>query len=151
MGFNLTKACYQCFNCGGDDDFKTTSITFTEIGKGSLGPPFLNNGNSVNRVIDNLDEWRNLISTIDYDPLIRYMINFNEIDIDFSKSQIIVVFDNEEMPPSTTDIKTVTEYENEIIVTYAAIGSTALVAHHGQSFHIVKIPRSKKIIKFQEV
>lgn len=137
-------------SCGGDDDFKTTSITFTEIGKGDLGPPYLYNGNSVNRVIDNLDEWKNLINAIDHNPLNIYVKNLTKIDIDFSKSQIIVIFDCEEMPPSITDIKTITEYENEIIVKYETVGSTAAVAFLGQSFHVVKMPSSKKPIKFQE-
>ena len=154
----IASVLFSLYGCGGDDTFKTTSLNFTEIGKGELySTSYTNNGNSVNRVIDNLDEWQNLASTmvfnrtiIDDVPFKASVINFTEVDIDFSKYQIIAIFDCEEMPPSKTDIKTITEYENEIIVKYETVGSTAAVAFLGQSFHIVKMLSSKKPIKFQE-
>ena len=148
----IASVLFSLYGCGGDDTFKTTSLTFTEIGKGEIGPPYLNNGNSVNRVIDNLDEWKNLINEIDYNPFNIYVKNFTEVDIDFSKYQVIVIFDSETKSlPSETNIKTITEYENEIIVKYETVGLTDAIPHLGQSFHIVKMPSSKKPVKFQKI
>ena len=80
------------------------------------------------------------------------MKNFTEVDIDFSKYQVIVIFDSEtKSPPSETNIKTITEYENEIIVKYETVGLTDAIPHLGQSFHIVKMPSSKKPVKFQKI
>jgi hypothetical protein len=102
-----------------------------------------------NTVITTETEWENLQTAMN--TVNNVTDGFAETDIDFSKYQIIAVFD--EIRPNggwTIDITDITEYTDSIVVSYTnlEIGNGTKVIT--QPFYIVKIPKSNKMIVFYE-
>lgn len=134
--------------CCSDDNTKTTSITFTEIGKGELFTSYQNNDDGINLVIGSLTDWNNLISTIDNPNNVS--ANFTEIDIDFSEFQIIAVFDKLRNNGGwSIDVTTITENEDNLTVNIDNLQNGDLTQIVIQPFHIIKIPINDKPIVFE--
>jgi len=134
--------------CSSDDNTKTTSIPFTEIGKGVLFTPYQNNDVGINLVIGSLTDWNNLISTIDNPDNVSG--NFTEIDIDFSEFQIIAVFDKIHITGGwSIDIISITENEDNLTVNIDNLQNGDLTQIVIQPFHIIKIPINDKPIVFE--
>lgn len=131
-----------------DDNTKTTSITFTDIGKGELFTSYQNNDDGINLVIGSLTDWNNLISTIDNPNNVS--ANFTEIDIDFSEFQIIAVFDKLRNNGGwSIDVTTITENEDNLTVNIDNLQNGDLTQIVIQPFHIIKIPINDKPIVFE--
>ena len=101
-----------------------------------------------NFVIKTQENWEKLIKAMN--TVNNVSRNFTETDIDFSKYQIIAVFDNVRgLGGCCFKITNITEYADKIVVdVYNAtpeVGWTAM----NQPYHIVKIPVSGKQVVFQ--
>jgi hypothetical protein len=117
-----------------------------EIGKGALHDIDANIPRQ-DLVITSREEWENLLNVMEkayaYPPV-------TETEIDFSKYQILAVFDEIQSGGSPIDITSITEEPDRIIVTVEnlRLGSVNSIT---QPFHIVKIPVSEKEIIFRHV
>jgi hypothetical protein len=102
-----------------------------------------------NLAIQTQEEWNNLITAMN--SVNNVSNNFTETDIDFSKYQVLAIFDEVKGSGGwSIDITGVTEYQDEIIVTVENLqkGGTATVMT--QPYYIVKIPKSDKKIIFDD-
>ena len=116
------------------------------IGKGNLtgseGIP------KQNLVITTETAWENLKTAMN--SVNNVTDSFKEADIDFSKYQVIAIFDEIKIGECwTIDITDVTEDDDSITVAYTNIGTEVSTSDTTQPFHIVKIPISDKQIVFQ--
>jgi hypothetical protein len=102
-----------------------------------------------NSVITTQIAWDSLINAMN---LVNNVSNsFTEINIDFSKYQIIAVFDK--IRPNigwTVDITDVTEYADSIVIMYTNLGIGDSICLMIQPYYIVKIPLSEKPIVFHD-
>ncbi|MCL2130868.1 MAG: hypothetical protein FWH36_00205, partial [Lentimicrobiaceae bacterium] len=102
-----------------------------------------------NLVITTQTDWENLITAMN--SVNNLTDSFAEINIDFSKYQIIAVFDEVKSEGGwSVDITDITEHSNGIRVSYANLetgDSTSVVT---QPFYIVKIPASPKPVFFMQ-
>jgi len=125
-------------------------INLVQIGKGNL---YGNGGEGIikqNLVITDKTAWDNLLTKIN--SVNNESGNFTETDIDFSKYQVIAVFDevrgNGGWSINITDI---TGYANEIVVAIKHTGNSPGFSYPDvviQPYHIVKILVSDKKIVF---
>ena len=72
-----------------------------------------------------------------------------DVDVDFTKYQVIAVFDKVHMSGGwSIDITDITEYTDKITITYVNLKTGNIISVITQPFHIVKIPVSDKEIVF---
>ncbi len=133
--------------CSSDDEnFEPIEVSTLLIGKGNLYGNGSENIIQQNLILSNPNSWNQLIVQIDN---INITDNFTEIDIDFSEYLVIAIFDEiKSNGGHSIDITRVTEFEDKISVQIKNIlqGDATLVIT--QPYHIVKIPRSNKLIIF---
>ncbi len=100
-----------------------------------------------NFAIKTKTEWANLLEAMNFTAgEDSYLMS-----IDFSKSQIIAVFDRSHPGESwSIDITDITEYADSIVVTYTNLIAGEKSSRIIQPFHIVEIPASDKRIVFQD-
>jgi len=125
------------------------SIIPTLIGKGEL----YGNGKEgiikQNLVISDKTEWDKLLLAMN--SVNSVSNRFTETDIDFSKYQIIAIFDQIQSSGGwTIDITDITECQNEIAVTVENLHKYGVTCVMTQPYHIVKIPVSGKKIVFKD-
>ena len=94
-------------------------------------------------VIKTQEEWNKLVNIIG---------QYAEMNIDFSKDQIIAVFDKIKDGEWNTDIEfaRITEYADSIVVSYTNFQNGNLADIITYPYNIVKIPASDKAIVFYE-
>jgi len=98
-------------------------------------------------VITTSDDWDNLLTAV---PSLRESLI--ETNIDFSNYQVIALIDQQYRNGGwTIDITDVTEYADEIVVTVENLQKGNALSVVTQPCHIVKIPRSAKNVRFQEI
>jgi len=100
-------------------------------------------------VIETKVEWENLQTLMN--SVSKETDNFAETDVDFSKYQVIAVF-NEVTRNSryNINITNITEYADSIVVEVCNVETEAGRSILTQSYHIVKIPVSNKEIVFHQ-
>jgi len=103
-----------------------------------------------NLVIKTQEEWNNLIAAMN--SVNNVSDNFAETYIDFSKYQVIAVFDEVKIHSGwDIDFTDITENANEIVVTVSNPNTGGEVRHITQPFQIVKISVSSKSITFNDL
>lgn len=124
-------------------------LQFMLIGKGELYGNGMENIEKSNFIIENDTSWKSLISKMN--AVNNVSVDFKESDIDFSKYQIIAVFD-QIYGNGGHSIEVARVIENEasinIKVNNLKISGYATMVMT-QPFHIVKIPKTGKQIIFQ--
>ena len=103
---------------------------------------------SLNLVITNNDAWNDLKNKMS-----GYENNFPEEDIDFSKFQLIAIFDKERQYSigHHVCVAEVVEYQDVIVISASnstSYGSLAAIIQSVYPYQIIKIPRSEKKIEF---
>ena len=144
--FLIFISFFMLLSCSNSDDsFTPQNITPILIGKGSLmGSEGIN---PQNLVINNQQDWNNIINLIDQFRL----NNFTETtNVDFNTYQLIAVFDEVYGSPTyQINISSIVENLNNITVTVEKIYKPSIASVMTQEFHIVKIPKSSKPVIFQ--
>lgn len=123
------------------DTIYPAQIVSEVVAKGSLGGREKYVIPRKNIIITKNEEWEALKTEV---KLSKSAYVFIDEDIDFSKYQLIAVFD--EVRPSTgwtIDITNITAYKNEIVVKVENL-RVGLLNALSQPFEIVKLPVSKK-------
>jgi len=124
-------------------------IPSTEIGQGVLWG-IIDNLSGKDIIITTEMEWDDLKAKLDWRNNVTN--GFSETNIDFVEYQIIAVFDIIHGNGGwSIDITDITEYPEEIVVTIEQLMKGDATSVVTQPYHIVKIPRSTKSIRFQEV
>ena len=137
---------FLSLNCNNNDDNNIeTPITPILIGKGSLKGS--ENISPQNIVIYNANDWNTILNSIDSFTLAQFSETTN---VNFNNFELIAVFDNVYPNPSfDVNISSITENQNNIVVTVTKTYNPAITANIDQKYHIVKIPKSTKPVVFQ--
>jgi len=128
-----------------DDDFTPQNIEPILVGKGSLmGSEGIS---PQNLVINNQQDWDNILSLIDENRIEQL---FTSLNVDFSNHKLICVFDNvyNNLGHEVT-ISSIIENENNVIVTIQSNYIPTIIPTMEQPFHIVKVPLINKPIVFE--
>lgn len=147
LSFFLIVSCNKDINK--DNEFQSSPITFTEIGKGHLGGAEEIIPQS-NLVITNQTDWQNLMTKMDM--INKETSRFSETNIDFENYLVIAVFLRIQSSCGTKsfEIVNIIENENSINVSTKDVSyGENVVNAFCQPFHIVKIPKSDKTIVFE--
>ncbi|MEL1255639.1 protease complex subunit PrcB family protein [Flavobacterium sp. DGU38] len=124
-------------------------ITFSTIGQYNLYGNGDENISKSNLVISDAISWKNLIAKMNTRNNVSN--NFTETNIDFTKYQIIAIFDK--IQPSgghSIDITLITENQKDITIKIEKLKTGDATLVMTQPFHIVKIAKSDKTIIFSE-
>ncbi|MDP3314060.1 protease complex subunit PrcB family protein [Lutibacter sp.] len=134
-------------SCNKNDD-ELNLVKFTLIGQNNLYGNGAENITKQKLVISELNSWNELIDKMN--TVNDVSDEFTETDIDFANFIVIAVFDKVYGNGGhSIDIIKITKNENKVIVTIENIlggGATAIMT---QPFHIVKIPKTDKLIIFE--
>lgn len=129
-------------SCNNDnDDSKQSTVEFSVVAQGDPGPSQTQNISKSNLVIKDTESWNNLLSKMSTYETSR----FTETNIDFTKYQIIVAFDQVYSNGGhSIDITKITEDHNSIFVKVEKLlkGNDASVVT--QPYHIVRIAKTTK-------
>ncbi len=138
--FLLSMVILLLLGFGCKKDEKPSSIMPIQISEGSLSGTGIEGINKQEIVITQDEEWEQLIQAMDkVNDVTR---NFVKTDVDFSKYQIIAVF--EEIKPHDgyeIEISHIREYESKIVVS-VIYKKLKIVVHPvlTQPYHIVETP-----------
>ena len=144
-------------SCNNDEDndnnnvneFTPQAITPDLIAQGELHGNGQESITKQNLVIKTPGEWDNLIAAMN--SVNNTSNNFTETNIDFSKYQVIAVFDEVKNRGGwSIDITDITKYPDSIIVTVQNLNTGNVSRVFTQPYHIVKIPASEKKTVFQQ-
>lgn len=131
-----------------DADLDLSLISFTEIEQENLYGNGQENIIKQNLAISNSNSWNELINKMN--TVNDASEGFTETNIDFDNFMVIAVFDKVYGNGGhTIDVTKITENENEVIVSIENIlkgGATSVMT---QPYHIVKIPKTDKLIIFE--
>ena len=139
----ILSVLFSLTSCN-DEDTKT-SITFSEIGKGTLHGNGSEGIAQSNIVIKNTTDWQDLITQIN--SFNNVSGSFSETDIDFDNYLIIAVFLDVKSNGWEVEITDVTKNENSLVVLTKETEFDISVIT--QPFSIVKIPTTEKTIEFE--
>jgi len=129
-----------------DDDLGV--IKFTLIGQGNLYGDGQEKISKQNLTILDSNSWKELM--IKMNTVNNVSDGFSEIDIDFANFIVIAVFDKVYGNGGhSIDITKITENENEVIVSIENILKGNITSVVTQPYHIVKIPKTNKLIFFE--
>ena len=130
--------------------FTPIAIAPVSIGQGSLYGAGSEGITKQNLVITDQTAWDNLVTAMN--SVNNESRNFTETTIDFSKYQVLAVFDHVKGSGGwSIDMTDVTEYRDEIVVTVENLQKGDATRLITQPYHIVKMPVSDKKIVFKEV
>lgn len=134
-------------SCNKNDD-ELNLVEFTQIGQNNLYGNGEENITKQNLVISESNSWNELIGKMN---TVNYVSDeFTETDIDFANFIVIAVFDKVYGNGGhSIDIIKITENENRVIVTIRNILRGDATSIMTQPFHIVKIPKTDKLIIFE--
>jgi hypothetical protein len=134
-------------SCNKNDD-ELNLVEFTQIGQNNLYGNGEENITKQNLVISESNSWNELIGKMN---TVNYVSDeFTETDIDFANFIVIAVFDKiYGNGGHSIDIIKITENENKVIVTIENILGGDATSIMTQPFHIVKIPKTDKLIIFE--
>jgi len=134
-------------SCNKNDD-ELNLVEFTQIGQNNLYGNGEENIIKQNLVILESNSWNELIDKLN---TVNYVSEeFTETNIDFDNFIVIAVFDKiYGNGGHSIDIIKITENENKVIVTNENILRGDATYVMTQPFHIVKIPKTDKLIIFE--
>ncbi|MHC0439433.1 protease complex subunit PrcB family protein [Flavobacterium sp. 3-210] len=126
------------------EDATSSQVSYSEITKESYSSD--KKIPKSNLVIKDLPAWNSLLSKIS--P--AEVSNFKETNIDFSKYQIIAVFDEVRKSGGySIDITKISQSNSQIIVKVEQLNKGNLTSVITQPFHIIKIAKSNKKVVFK--
>ncbi len=126
------------------DDAGSSQVSYSEITKESYSSD--KKIPKSNLVIKDVAAWNSLLSKIS--P--AEVSNFKETNIDFTKYQVIAVFDEVHNSGGySIDITKITQSNSEITVKVEQLKKGDLTSVVTQPFHIVKITKSNKAVVFK--
>jgi len=132
-----------------NNSLEETPLTMINIYKGELYGNGQENISKQNTVIKNTSDWDELMDKMN--SVNNVTERFSETNIDFSNYIIIAVFDEVKMYGGhSIDITSITEHDENIIVSVENLLPGGLAAVITQPFHIVKIPKTNKPIVFEK-
>jgi len=143
----LFSILFLLTGCNNDnDDSKQSVVEFSVIAQGDPSPSLAQNIFKSNLVIKDTESWDNLLSKMSIYEISR----FTETNIDFSKYQVIVVFDQVYSNGGhSIDITKITEDHNTVFVKVEKLlkgNATTVVT---KPYHIVKIAKTEKKAVFK--
>ncbi len=127
-----------------ENNTKSRSISFTEIGKGALYGSGSEGITQSNLVITNDTDWQNLMNQMN--SVNNVSDNFTETNIDFTTYEVIAIFLDVKANGWEVSITNITEDNSNIYVD--KIEKEYVNSVITQPFHIVKIPKSNKPVIF---
>ena len=131
-----------------DNDDDLNPINFTEIGQNNLYGSGEENILQQNLTISDSETWNDLLDKMNTTN--NESDEFTETDIDFEEFVVIAVFDKiYGNGGHSIDIIKITENENKVIVKIENIMGGDATSIMTQPFHIVKIPKTDKLIIFE--
>lgn len=131
-----------------DNDDDLNPINFTEIGQNNLYGSGEENILQQNLTISDTETWNDLLDKMN--TANNESDEFTETDIDFEEFVVIAVFDKiYGNGGHSIDIIKITENENKVIVKIENIMGGDATSIMTQPFHIVKIPKTDKLIIFE--
>ncbi|MGB1393047.1 MAG: hypothetical protein ACPH4O_03945 [Flavobacteriaceae bacterium] len=136
-------------SCSSDDNNQTsqsTTITFTEIGKGVLDGNGSEGIVQSNLVIANNTDWQNLMNQMN--SVNNITDNFSETNIDFNTYQIIAIF--KEVKPTNWEVEISSIVENANNLSVSVVETEYDFTVVTQPFHIIKISKTNKEIVFEQ-
>ncbi len=137
----LISAVLLASSC--DEDFKPQIFEVFTVGKGTLCCDGIQNIPKQNMIITNQGDWTALLSAMN--TVNDVSSTFTETTIDFSRFQIIAVFEEIRYRDGhSIDITEVVETANSIEVKIENLNKGNSTPAIMQPFHIVKIPKSGK-------
>jgi len=134
-------------SCNSDDsDNKSSNVTYSEILKGDIYNGKDSNPKG-NLVIKDQTTWNDVLSKMNL--ILPANMIFPDTNIDFTKYQVIAVFDQvRNYGGYSIDITKITETRNRIIVKVKQLKPGGIATVITQPYHIVKIPASNKKVVF---
>lgn len=131
-----------------NDGSELNLVEFTQIGQNNLYGNGEENITKQNLVILESNSWNELIDILN---TVNYVSEeFTETNIDFDNFIVIAVFDKiYGNGGHSIDIIKITENENKVIVTIENILEGNDTSIMTQPFHIVKIPKTDKLLIFE--
>jgi len=134
-----------------DDEFLSLTISPILIGEGNLYGYGEENITKQNLIISSNETWAELMNKMNSTS--NETSNFTETEIDFSHFILLAVFDEIKMNGGyTIEIKSVVENPNNLTVTIRRLSPKGVAPGViTQPYHIVKIPKTEKIIFFNEI
>ncbi|MDD3721249.1 MAG: protease complex subunit PrcB family protein [Lutibacter sp.] len=134
-------------SCNKNDD-ELNLVEFTQIGQNNLYGNGEENIIKQDLVISESNSWNELIGKMN---TVNYVSDeFTETDIDFANFIVIAVFDKiYGNGGHSIDIIKIRENENKVIITIENILGGDATSIMTQPFHIVKIPKTDKLIIFE--
>ena len=131
-----------------NDDDDLNPINVTEIGQNNLYGSGEENILQQNLTISDTETWNDLLDKMN--TANNESDEFTETDIDFEEFVVIAVFDKiYGNGGHSIDIIKITENENKVIVKIENIMGGDATSIMTQPFHIVKIPKTDKLIIFE--
>lgn len=136
-------------SCNSDDDNKTpfepVNVNFTTIGQGTSG--VYGNINQSNIIIDNENDWMNLLNEISSSGSVSLDF-FSTTTVDFDTHDVIAVFLEVKTNRWKVEITEIIENQESLNVTF--IDNPQIGDALTQPFHIVQIPKTEKAIIFNQ-
>jgi uncharacterized protein YcfL len=142
--FSIVILLMGCSN----DDSNQSKVDYSLIVENTLNGKGTENISKSNLVINNAESWNSLLVKLNL--LYNAMITYPDINVDFSKYQVIAIFD--EIRPDagySINVKDITETQNTTIIKIAYIKATSAFFTTTQPYCIIKIPKSNNKIIFE--
>lgn len=135
-------------SCNSDDsDNNSSNVTYSEIIKGDNYNGKDSNPKG-NLVIKDQTTWNDVLSKMNL--ILPANMIFPDTNIDFTKYQVIAVFDQvRNYGGYSIDITKITETRNRIIVKVEQLKPGGIATVITQPYHIIKMPKSDKKIVFE--
>lgn len=131
----------------GKEDVTSQNVEFITIAQGALYGNGAENIPKQNIVITSQKDFDNLVKAMN--SVNNTSSSFTEMTIDFSKFQVIAVFDEVKMyGKATTSIDKIIEKE-QFIEIFVDTSATGLLPVMNQPYHIIKTKRTEKKIIFK--
>lgn len=133
--------------CNNDEENSVqTIVPFSVIAQGDPSPSQTENISKSNFVVKNTESWNAFLSKMNSYETSK----FTETNVDFTKYQIIVVFDQVYGNGGhSIDITKITENNNSIFVQVEKLLTGNIATVVTQPYHIVKIAKSSKKVVFK--
>ena len=146
---NLILSIFAFFALSCSDETTTNSTTLTPITYVLIGKSSISNPDPPlqNVVVSNQTQWNSLL--IAMNSVNNVSNSFTEQNIDFDNFDVVAVFNNTILNSSSTvDITNIEEDQTNRLVTVQNL-TDGISGDVAQPFHIVKIPKSSKLILFK--
>ncbi|WP_163400217.1 protease complex subunit PrcB family protein [Flavobacterium fluviatile] len=144
--FTILFLLTGCSNDNDNNDSGQSDVEFKVIAQGDPSPSQTENISKSNFVVKNTESWNAFLSKMSSYETSK----FTETSIDFTKYQIIIVFDQVYGNGGhSIDITKITENNNSIFVHVEKLLKGNIATVVTQPYHIVKIAKSPKKVVFK--